>query len=314
MALNTTQSGGLSDEMKTFYDRVLLSRALPVLLHDKFAQKKRIPKNGGKTIEFRKFAALPLQTDPLVEGELFTDLKDLSVSAITATVAQQGDAMGFSDLVSTTTIDPVLTEAAELLGEESGEVIDEIIRDILVAGTTIQYAANRAGRSSIQSGDTLTVAEIREAVLTLKLNRAKKIGGFYHAVIHPRTAYDIQGTSEWVTANNENQTGRVFDGSLGTLYGVKFWESDKAKVFEDAGNSGTVDVYASLFFGANAYGIVDLAGHNLKSIYKPLGSAGTADPLDQQQTMGWKCAFTAKILQQAFMLRLEHSTSTGSNT
>lgn len=314
MALNTSGSAGLSDQMKTFYDRTLLERALPVLLHDKFAQKKRIPKRGGKTIEFRKFAALALQTTPLVEGVLFTDLKDLSSTAIEATISQYGDAVGLSDIVDVISIDPLLTEASELLGEESGEVIDEIIRDILVAGTTVQYASTATSRVTVGAAMTMTVAEIREAVLTLKLNRAKKIGGFYHAIIHPRTAYDIQGTTEWVTANNEQNTGRVFDGSLGNLYGVKFWESDKAKVFADAGVGGTVDVYASLFFGANAYGTVDLAGQNLRSIYKPLGSAGSADPLEQQQTMGWKCGFTAKILQQAFMLRLEHSTSTGSNT
>lgn len=314
MAINTTGSAGLSPEMKTFYDRVLLARALPVLLHSRFAQKKRIPRNGGKTIEFRKFAALTPQTTPLVEGTLYSDLKDLSVTAQTATIAQYGDAVGLSDLVSTTTIDPILTEASEILGEEAGETIDELIRDVLVAGTTVQYAGSATSRATVGAAMTMTVAEIREAVLTLKLNRAKKINGFYHAIIHPRTAHDIQGTSEWVTANNEQSTGRVFDGSLGTLYGVKFWESDKAKVFVDAGVTATVDVYASIFLGANAYGVVDLAGHNLRSIFKPLGSAGSADPLEQQSTMGWKVAFTTTILQQAFMLRLEHATSTGSNS
>ena len=52
MALNNTGSAGLSVEMKTFYDRVLLERTMPVLLHDKFAQKKSIPAHGGKIIEF----------------------------------------------------------------------------------------------------------------------------------------------------------------------------------------------------------------------------------------------------------------------
>ena len=102
--------------------------------------------------------------------------------------------------------------------------------------------------------------------------------------------------------------------SYDDVNGVKFWETDKAPVFVDAGVGSVVDVYATLFFGADAYGIVDLAGHNLRSIYKPLGSAGAADPLDQQQTMGWKCMFGTKIIQDAFMLRLETSTSTGSNT
>ena len=58
-----------------------------------------------------------------------------------------------------------------------------------------------------------------------------------HAIIHPRVAYDIQGTNEWVTANQYAGAERIFDGSLGTLYGIKFWETDKAKVFTAAGSS-----------------------------------------------------------------------------
>lgn len=313
MALNTTNTSGLSDEAKTFYDRLLLKRTTPVLLHAMFGQKRNIPEHGGMTIEFRKFSAIAVATTPLTQGALFTDLKDLTVTAITATMAQYGNAVGFSDLVSTVTIDPLLTEASEILGENAGETLDELCRSVLVAGTTVQYAANKT-RATLEATHIITVAEIREAVLTLKLNRARKINGFYPCIIHPRTAYDIQGTSEWVEANKIEQTGRVFDGSLGTLYGVKFWETDKAKVFTDAGNGGTVDVYCSLFFGQDAYGIVNLAKHNLQVIHKALGSAGTADALNQQSTMGWKATFAAKILDQSFMLRLEHATSTGSNS
>lgn len=314
MALNTTSSSGLSPTMQTYYDRVLLRRTVPVLLHGRFGQMRNIPRNNGKIVDFRKFSALAVATTPLTEGALYTDLKELSMTNITATIAQYGDAVGFSDIVATTTLDPVLTEATELLGEQAGETLDEIYRDVLVAGTTVQYANNRANRASIIATDTLTVAEIREAVLTLRLNRARKIGGMWHAIVHPRTSYDIQGTDDWVNAQRYSQSGREFNGSLGNLYGVQFWESDKAKVFVDEGSGSTVDVYASLFFGADAYGVVSLAGHNMRSIYKPQGSAGTADPLDQQQTMGWKAATVCKILDDTFMVRVEHATSTGANT
>jgi len=300
--------------MQTFYDRLLLRRTVPVLLHAKFGQKRNIPKNNGKIIDFRKFSPLAVATDPLTEGALFTDLKELSMSNITAQIAQYGDAVGFSDLVSTTTYDPVLTEATELLGEQAGETLDELVRDVMVLGTNVQYASTATSRVTVGAAMVMTVAEIREAVLTLRINRSRKIMGDWQAIVHPRTSYDIQGTSEWVTANNEQQTGRVFDGSLGKLYGVKFWESDKAKVYADEGVGGTVDVYISMFVAKDAFGVVNLAGHNLRSIYKPLGSAGTADPLEQQQTMGWKAAMVTKILDDSFMVRLEHSTSTGANT
>lgn len=310
MALQHTGSAGLSAEMKTFYDRVLLERALPVLLHNQFGQTKTIPSNAGKIIEFRRFATLGTATTPLTEGVPPT-LKDLTVTATTATIAQYGDAVGFTDLVSTTTIDNVLTETTALLGEEAGETIDELLRDILNQGTTVilsSTASASANRAAISTGDIISVLELRKVVRQLTINRAKKINGYYQAIIHPRVAFDLQSTNEWVTANQYAQSGRQFDGSLGELYGVKFWVTDKAKVFTGLGEGG-IDVYSTLFFGQNAYGVVALDGHSLKSFYKPLGSAGTADPVDQQQSMGWKVAFGAKILNEAYMLRYECAAS-----
>jgi N4-gp56 family major capsid protein len=307
MALQTTASPGLSAEMKTFYDRVLLERALPTLLFANFGQTKTIPMHSGKTVEFRRFATLGTATTPLTEGVPPT-LKDLTVTAITATVSQFGDAVGFTDVVSTTTIDNILTETTALLGEEAGETIDELVRDVLVLGTTIVYAASRTSRITVASTDLITVADLRKVVRTLVVNRAKRINGFYQAIISPRVAFDLQGTAEWISANQYAQSGRQFDGSLGELYGVKFWVTDKAKVFTGLGAAG-IDVYASLFFGANAYGVIGLDGHSLKSYFKPLGSAGTADPVDQQQSMGWKVAFTTKILNDAYMVRYESAVS-----
>jgi N4-gp56 family major capsid protein len=322
MALQTTGSAGLSDEMKTFYDRMLLERTVPNLLHATFGQAKRIPANGGRTIEWRKFSALSTATTPLVEGSLYTDLKDLTVTAITGTVAQYGDAVGFSDLVSTVAIDPILAETTKILAEQAAQTIDELIRDTLVAGTTVEYANAAANRAAIAANDDFasmdgaggtqsggSLSDLRLIALTLELNRARKINGYWQAITHPRVMFDIQSTTEWREAQLYNQTNRVFDGSVGEMYGIKFWVTDVAKVFTGAGASG-INVYSMLVFGQDAFGIVELSTGNLQTIYKPLGSAGTSDPLNQQQTMGWKVTFGTKILQQAFMLRYECSVST----
>jgi len=314
VALHTTNSAGLSPTMQTYYDRVLLTRTVPTLVFQRFGQKRAIPKGSGKTIDFRKFSGLAVATVPLTEGALYTNLKNITITNITATIDQYGDAVGFSDLVSVTAMDPVLTETTEIQGEQAAETIDEVIRDVVVAGTNVAYAGAQVSRGALTSGHILTPAEVRKAVLNLKLNRARKIDGYWHAVIHPRQAHDLMDSAEWREAQNQHATGRIFDGSLGMLYGVKFWETDKAKVYPDLGAGSTVDVYAAMFFGAEAFGVVSLAGQNLRTIYKPLGSAGTADPLDSQQTMGWKVGFVAKILNDAFMLRYETATSTGANT
>ena len=65
---NLTSSGGLTAEMKTYYSDYLIDLVEPELVHDLFAQKHPIPKNGGKTIEFRQWDTLPEMTTPLTEG------------------------------------------------------------------------------------------------------------------------------------------------------------------------------------------------------------------------------------------------------
>jgi N4-gp56 family major capsid protein len=67
------------------------------------------------------------------------------------------------------------------------------------------------------------------------------------------------------------------------------------------------DVYATLIFGANAYGVCPLAGNAMENIIKPLGSSGSADPLNQRATSGWKAITTTKILNDAWMIRIEHT-------
>lgn len=318
MALHTTESSGLAPEMKTYYDRVLLTRTVPKLIHARFGQRKAIPQHGGRVVEFRKFSGLNVATTPLQEGVLFTALKDISVTYITATVDQYGDAVGFSDLVSTTTIDPLLTETTQILGEQAGETIDELVRDVVSAGTTVMYVGTDTARNTISATDNITAADVARIALQMELNRAKKIDGAWQAITHPRVMYDLMRTQEWRDAQNYHQTGRIFTGELGELYGVRFWSTDKAKVFENAsngaGSTGTVDVYTVLVFGQESFGIIDLSGHNLQTVYQPIGSAGTADPLKVNQTMGWKATFGVKRLQETFMLRYECAASTGANT
>lgn len=305
--IKTTDSG-LSVQMKTYYDRRLLERALPELLFSKFAQRRNIPMHGGKTIEFRKWTSLGVAKTPLTEG-VPPALQSMSSTAITATPVQQGGALTLSDVVQTTTIDPILEEASDLLGEQAGETIDELQRDVLVTGTNVLYGGDATSTATLDTGDNMTIALLRRAVLELKLGRAKKIDGFYQAIIDPQVEHDITGTSEWVSANSGGErTGRIFDGSIGTLYGVKFWVTDKVATDDATPNTGTA--HKTLIFGRNAFATVSLSGHNLQFIHKALGSAGAADPLNQYGSAGWKVMFTTRILNDNYMIRVETTAST----
>ena len=72
-----------------------------------------------------------------------------------------------------------------------------------------------------------------------------------------------------------------------------------------AGADGSA-IYCTIFLGDGAYGVTEINGGGLRYIYKPLGSAGTSDPLNQRETSGWKAIRTAVRLVEQYMVRVEH--------
>lgn len=308
---NTVGSNDLSPEMKTFYDKALLKFAKPNLVHDQFAQKRNIPKNGGKTIEFRRYSQLPKAMTPLTEG-VTPDGQNLNVTTLTATVAQYGGYITLSDMLILTAIDNNLMEAIELLGDQAGRTLDTITREVLVAGTHVLYAGGTvSARTGLTASMKLTVADIKKAVRELKVGLAKKINGSYVAIIHPDCVYDLENDDEWVNASQYAGSTQIFEGEIGKLYGVRFVETTEAKIWAKAGASN-ISVYATLVMGDNAYGTTNVEGGGLQSIVKQLGSGGTADPLNQRATAGWKAVKTAEILYDDYIVRIE-SASTYSN-
>lgn len=307
---NTTGSTELSVEMKTYYSDYLIDLAEPELVHDQFAQKHPIPKNGGKTIEFRQYDPLPELTSPLTEG-VTPDGQSLSAKGLTATVAQYGGYVTLSDIIQLTAIDNNVVQATKLCASQAGRTLDTITREVLAAGTNVQYAGSKTSRSALTAADVLSVDLIKKAVRFLETQDAPKINGYYVGIIHPYAKYDLMKDPDWKSPHTYTDTENIYRNEIGELYGVRFVQSSRAKVFAKAGAtpSGTgavpVDVYATLILGDDAYGVTELEGGGLQHIVKPLGSAGTADPLDQRSTVGWKATKVAKILVPQYMVRIE---------
>ena len=199
---NVTGDSGLSAENKTFYDMTLIDEAQANLVHDQFAQKRPIPKNGGKKIEFRKFASLPKALNPLTEG-VTPDGKKLSVSIIEAEVAQYGDYIVQSDVLELTSIDNTIVEATKILGRQAGLTLDTITRNVMQSGTNVYYCPKADGtavttRAGLDDTCKLTVDVVNRVVAILKKNNAPKINGDYVAIIHPLVAYDLMSDPAWI--------------------------------------------------------------------------------------------------------------------
>lgn len=309
MATQTTNTGTLSPTIQTYYDKKLITRLLPNFVHLQWGQKRSIPKNGGKHIDFRKFASLAPATTPLTEG-VTPSGNSITITNVTATPAQYGDYVEVSDVLDMVAIDPVVDEMTDVLGEQASDTLDRVCRDVLSAGTNVQYAAGRVSRVTVAAGDNLTVNEIRKAVRTLKRNNAKTVDGKnFIAIVEPGTTYDLQTDEKWEWASRYAGSEQIFSGEIGRIYGVRFIETSNAKIFTGAGAAG-IDVAATVVFGKESYGLVDVAGSGaVQTIVKPHGSSGTADPLNQRATVGWKALFTTKILQQPAIVRIEHAIS-----
>ena len=312
-------------EVSNYYDRTLLLRVVPRFIHLRWAQMRDIPRNGGtNTIKFRRYSNLAPAMTPLTEGVTPAG-SQLSVTDITATVSQYGDYITGSDVVQYETEDPILTETASILGDQASDTLDELTRDILVAGTNVFYAGTAVSRVTVASTDLIDATVIKKVVRLMKNNKARKmlemldattgisttpINSCYIALVHPNTTFGLKALTAtgFIPVEKYASQKNVMDGEIGAIDEVRFVESTNCKIFAGAG-AGGIDVYATIVLADQAYGATRITGEGLKNIVHPLGSAGTADALDQRWTSGWKSTFVAKILNDAFLVRIEHAVS-----
>ena len=213
---SSTDGNDLSVEMKTYYSDYLIDMASPLLVHDQFGQKHPIPKNGGKTIEFRKYSPLAKATTALTEG-VTPDGQALDVSAITATVAQYGGWIQLPDMLLLTAIDNNMVQATELLGDQAGRTLDTVTREVLNGGTNVQYYdGSVASRSALTAQNKLTVDCIFRAVRFLKSQNAEPIDGSFVGIIHPDVAYDLMRSDEWIDLQKyTSNVDHVYNGEIG---------------------------------------------------------------------------------------------------
>jgi N4-gp56 family major capsid protein len=321
----TTTIAQVAPGVQAFYDRNLLSRAQPADVHGRFGQKRPIASRSGNQIKFRRYSQLAAATVALTEGATPTG-SSLAVTDVTATLAQYGDFVTLSDMVSLTNQDAVVTEATDVLGDQAGTTVDQVRRDVLVAGTNVAYAGTATTR--LGTITKIAAADLDKAIRFLKNQNAKfmkegippsdgvgtgAIRKAFIGIVHPDVEYDLESIVGFKPVSDYPAQMGVMEDEIGAYKNIRFVSSTNAKVFLDAttvltaGFKGTAknDVYATLIFGAEAYGVCPLSGQALNTYVKALGSAGSADPLEQRSTVGWKATTITQILNQAWMTRIE---------
>lgn len=303
--------GGMSPTMKTFYDTELLENVREQLIFSQLGRQQALPAHRGTTVEWRKFNTLPLM-DALTEG-VIPDGKEFGITNLTVTLAQYGEYVAVSDKLEMHALDDVIAGAIEEIGAAGGKTMDILTRNVLITGTNILFADAYSG-STFQSTPTtkaelitalasydcnLTPDMINKAVTNLKVGGAPTFeGNKYVAVVHPHVAYALRKHPDWLEAHKYAAPEQIFNGEIGELHGVRFIESNLAPIIKEYGDSKAT--YKTLFFGKDAFGVVDPEGMGLESIIKDKNQAG--GPLNQFSTVGAKAEHAAKILYQERMV------------
>ena len=301
---NMTTSSALSAGMQTYYNRELLRTFEPNLVHLQFGDEHRMPPHSGLVMNMRKLIPLETNTKALSEGDPGESVM-LAETEVTVQLQQYGEYARCTDKLDLTHLDMDIMRRTKLFGDAGARSIDAVVREELAKCANVIYAGGKASRAELTAADKLTSKELRKAVKALKKNHAQTFGGYYVAIIGPDTMYDLQEDEAFVKVSQYQDKENIYTGEVGRLFGVRLVETTEAKIFEGAGASGA-DVASVIVLGQYAYGVTSLKGAKPRVIVKPAGSAGTADPLDQISTVGWKMdGFGVKLLQPEYAVRIE---------
>lgn len=311
----TTETGSLSAEMKTFYEKRLLDQAEPLLVHNQFGDKYPIPAGSGKKIEFRKYSALPKALTALTEGVTPAG-NSLNVTTVEGTVKQYGDWIQLSDMLQMTAIDNNVVQATKLLSSQAGRTLDTVTREVLAGGTNVMYAPKVVdgaetevlSRSTLTPECVLTPFVVMRAAATLEAMNTPKIDGSYVLITHPYCRETLQESPGWVDVVKYKEGNNTFSGEIGKIGDVRVVTTSEAKVINDSTcpvveSTTYYSVFTSLLLGANAYGVTMLENGGLQHIVKQLGYG--EDPLNQRSSCGWKATSVAVRLCEEYMVRIE---------
>lgn len=305
-----TDISQLPPAVSEYYDRLLLMTAYPTLIFNKFAQRRILPEKSGDTIVFRRYNRLATVPVALVDGKTPPGAP-LSVNDIKARISFYGNFVTITNQVQLTVEDKVLNQSARILAQNLAQTMDQITRDVLASTSSVAQCSN--GNNSLTPTE-LTQEDIDSVVQTLLSNDAEMISevinpstGIASAPIRPAFwAYmdtdlldDLESVSGFIPTSSYSSPRTVLDSEWGATKNVRWLYTSIGSV-----SSASPPVYNNFIVGKEAYGLVHLRSESGDFYIKPLGSAGSSDPLNQRGSVGWQHPFVARILNDAFMVNL----------
>ena len=321
--MTKTQTSNLLTD-QTAFDRIAYFALRSELLFDAVADVQPVAQSmPGSSVKFTIFNDLSAATSTLTEDTDVTPVV-MSDSQVEVTLAEYGNAVNTTAKLRGTSFLDVDSAAANIVGYNAGISVDTVISDVLSAGTNVIYggggASTPSARVDLAVDDLITANDIRKTVAALRKANAVSFNGMYMGYIHPDVSYDLRretGVASWRDPHVYVDTAMIYNGEVGAFEGVRFIETPRAKIFEDAfngaGATGTGDAYATHICGrqalAKAHSIVDGNGAFPRVVRGPV-----VDVLSRFQPIGWYWLGGYARFREASLRRIESASSIGDNS
>lgn len=250
----------------------------------------------------------------------------LSETEVTATVAKYGDIVHLTEEVDLLhPANQVAMARSDRLGEQAGRSLNRLQRNIHEDNATLIYASGGSADGDV--ADAISTTLIRNAVNQLNRNSAERFSGMsvgsqlegstpirdsFWGFCHVDVEEDLRDLADFKPVETYASHTSTMPFECGMAGGVRWIATEEASIdtglggdpgqsLRDSGGAGAADLYTAIILGKEAFGSVGFGMEHVKDsykagdtvptvqmIFKPFGSAGAGDPLDEISTLSWK--------------------------
>ena len=205
----------------------------------------RLALNGqrGATVDWVIIEGLDVATATLTEASDITPVA-MSDTPTNITVAEYGNGIQQSALLTATAYTEVGKQASEALGINRARSMDIVVRDVTVNGTNVVRVKNVAARTDLtETNHLLDYGFLISAVSQARAwNIPTDANGYYTAVVHPMVTAELTQIPQWQSVSAYQDKFQLYDGEAGLLAGVRFVESYNAKLYLSGGTTAATAV------------------------------------------------------------------------
>ena len=294
----------ISNLVQTAYDQYvrMALRSIPLMraIADVKPVQQAMP---GSSVVFSIYSDLNAATGTLTETADVSSIALGNPTNVTVTLQEYGSAVTTTKKLNLTSFNDVDAALADIIAYNAADSLDQIVASVLTGGSNVIYASSATSTNTITAGMTITTADIREAVVQLRTNKAvPRIGELYAAYLHPRQSADLRaetGSGGFQELSKYVDRTPFVAGAVGVLEGAFVVETPRVPF---AANSGSVNVYKAIVAGREA--LAEAKGQDITTVIGP-----EIDALRRFRTIGWYFFGGWSLLRQAAIYRIESATS-----